>query len=246
MRIALRKSPTVAIVVVYWTSGWTVHAADLVGDKEAVELSDRLLGALGGREVWAAARTVKVELRGVYARQNEPWMEMFWLDLEAPNGRFELKAEDVDRIIAWTSEGGWELADGKLETMPADRHTTEMQYWRCQPFVRLHRLAKRGADTRVAVGDDGRLEVFETRRGELLARFALTRKAEPTKWSAKLGDREIDHVLGPLEALANARFPRWGSSLDGLWRYEHVSVELRAGALPVPLDPSKTQEQPDR
>lgn len=242
MNTALRLILTAATVAVCWTSGRTTRAADLAGDPEAVARAGSLLETLGGREVWAGARTVKVELRGFYARQQEPWLETFWLDLEAPNGRFELKGGDVDRVIAWTSQDGWEIADGTLKTMPPDQHTTEMQYWRCQPLVIFHRLALGGADTRVALGEDGRLEVLDATRGELLARFALNQKAEPLKWSAKLGEREIDHVLGPLEAFADARFPRWGSSLDGVWRYEHVSVELSAKPLSVPLDPPKAQD----
>jgi hypothetical protein len=211
-----RTCCTLALTLAF---GWIAQcssASDLSGDAEALKLVERMLESLGGRQVWAEARSIEVELRGFYARQQEPWNERFWMDLETANGRFELRGKDTDRTIAWTPKGGWELAGGKLEVMPDDRHAFEMEYWKRQPFVMFHRLAV-GGDTRVAMGDNEyRFDVFDSRKGELLAQFAVNLKGEPTKWGTKIDERDIEHVLGPLESFGNLRLPRWGTSLDGV------------------------------
>jgi len=221
-------------------------ADPISGDEEARKLSERMLETLGGRELWSASRTIRVELRGFSAREHRPWKETFWIDLEQPGGWFALRGGDVDRTIAWTAEKGWELSEGSLEIMEEDRHDLELEYWRRQPAVIFHRLARGGGGTRVAIADEGRrLEVFDTASGDLLAGFAVNLEAEPTKWIAKLGDREFDQILGPLSDFGEVRFPRWGADLMGRWRYEHLFVALLPSPIPVSLEPPESMKDPE-
>lgn len=207
-------------------------------DSTAPHTSARLLEALGGRPAWAEARSIRVVLRGYYAREHRPWTETFWLDLEAPRGRFELRDGDVDRTIAWTPNGGWEERDGTVEPMPEARHAVEMAYWRRQPFVLFHQLAQGKVDLRLAAGDDdSTLRAIDLATGETLARFAVNLAGEPTKWLARIGDHEIEHLLGPLEPYGQIRFPRWGGSVDGVWRFDHISIELGSAPFDAPLQP---------
>lgn len=209
-------------------------AAGLTGDPQAVALAERMLETIGGRELWASARTIEVKLRGYYAREHEPWIETFWMDLENPNGRFELRGGDVDRTIAWTPKTAWEFANGAVETFDQDRHAFELEYWKRQAVVVFHRLAK-GEGTRVANGDNEfRFDVFDAGSDELLAQFAVNMKGEPTKWGTRIGEREFEHVLGPLESYGKLRLPRWGGTLSAVWRYEHQHIALS----PDPIDAS--------
>jgi hypothetical protein len=206
-----------------------------------------MLEALGGSRPWAEARTIEVELRGFYAREHRPWTEAFWMGLEMARGRFELRGGDLDRTIAWTPEGGWEESRGRVEVMPEERHDLEMAYWRCQPVVLFHRLAQGAAEARTGPGDDENVfEVVDPASGEILAKLSVDLRGEPTRWAAKIGKRELEHLLGPLESFGEIRFPKWGGSVDGIWRYEHLSVKLSPLPLGVSLDPphaSESQEQ---
>jgi hypothetical protein len=219
------------------TVNMAAGATPLQGDEAAVLLAERMLETLGGRDMWAQARSIKVELRGWYAREQEPWDEVYWMSLEVPRGRFELSGETTDRVVAWTPDGGWQTDSGELTTMPDDEHSFELAYWRLQPAVVFHRLAVGGPATRVAPGDNEyRFDVFETESGELVAQFAVNRKGEPIKWGASIGEREFEHVFGPLASFGDLRMPRWGATLAGIWRYEHSAVELSRKPVSVSLE----------
>jgi len=213
-------------------------ASDAAADEAARQLATRLLEALGGRGVWATARSMRVELRGFYAREHRPWTETYWMDLEAPRGRFELRGGDADRTIAWTPENGWEEKDGVVELMSGARHDLEMGYWRRQPAVLLHQLAQGKVELRTVDGGDGVVvQAIDLASGDPIARFALNLESEPTKWMTQIGEREIDHFLGPLAAYGRIRFPKWGGSVDGVWRYEHRTIELSDAPFDARVDP---------
>jgi hypothetical protein len=218
--------------------GFAPRTEVMQSDEEALALAERMLETLGGKTVWSQARTIKIELRGYYAREQEPWDETYWMSLEAPSGRFELKSATVDRVIAWTREGGWELDGGELEQLSEERHNLELEYWRRQPVVIFHRLAKGSPATRVTMGsDESRFDVADAESGELLAQFAVNMKGEPIKWSSSIGDREFEHVFGPLTEFDGFRLPSWGATIAGVWRYEHVAASLSQSDPPVSFEP---------
>jgi hypothetical protein len=215
-----------------------VSAEPLRGDKDAIALAERMLETLGGRAAWADGRSISVELTGYYAREQESWHETFWMDLEVPQGRFELKGGAVDRVIAWTPDGGWELDSGELETIDSDRHAFEIEYWKRQPVVIFHRLARGVPATRVEKGDNEyRFDVFDAESGTLLAQFAVNMKGEPIKWGSAIGEREFEHFFGPLQSYRELKMPRWGGSISAVWRYEHIDVTLTSSPPDVSFEP---------
>lgn len=207
-------------------------------DDDAPSIAARLLETLGGAPAWAAARSIRVELRGYYAREHRPWTETYWMDLEAARGRFELRGGDADRTIAWTPEGGWEEKDGAVEPMSGARHDLEMAYWRRQPAVLFRRLAQGEIEIRAAEGtDETAVEAVDLASAEVLARFVLNLESEPTKWRARIGEHEIDHLLGPLATYGRIHFPAWGGSVDGIWRYDHLTIELSDSPFDASVEP---------
>jgi len=218
--------------------GFAAGAQTLQGDAEAIALANRMLETLGGSGVWAQARTIRIELRGYYAREQEPWYETYWMDLELPSGRFELEGATVDRVIAWTPEGGWELEDGEVESLSEDRHNLELEYWRRQPVVLFHRLARGTPATRVTRGDDeSSFDVRDGESGELLARFVVNMRGEPIRWSASIGQTAYEHVFGPLRDFDGLRLFSWGATTSGTWRYEHSAASLSSTPPPVSMEP---------
>jgi len=141
-------------------------------------------------------------------------------------------------VIAWTPEGGWERDGEAIERLDEDRHRFELEYWRRQPVVIFRRLALGMPPTRIRPGDaEGRFDVLDAGTGELIAQFAVNASGEPIKWGASIGDREFEHVFGPLKAYGDLRLPAWGATTAGIWRYEHESAALSAEPLPVSLEP---------
>ncbi len=121
-----RTLSVASVLLVAFGSAFAARTEVVQSDEEAVALADRMLETLGGKTVWSQAHTIKIALRGYYAREQESWDETYWMNLEAPNSRFELEGATVDRVIAWTQEGGWELSDGELEYLSEQRHDLEL------------------------------------------------------------------------------------------------------------------------
>jgi hypothetical protein len=224
---------SISVLVMTIACALPALADSLTGNPDAVALAEQMLETLGGKTAWTEARMVTVELRGYYAREQEPWYETYWMELEDPRGRFELRGE-TDRVIAWTPDGGWELSNGTAEAMDSTRHAFELEYWKHQPVVVFHRLAKGVPATRVEMGtNEYRFDVFDAESDALLAQFAVNMKGEPIKWGATIGEQEFEQVFGPLGEFTNVSMPKWGATITGVWRYEHVSISLAKTPPPV-------------
>jgi len=232
------KLTITSIILFIIFTGFTNDINKLKGDQNAVKLVERMLETIGGKETWKNARVIRTELRGYYAREQEPWYEIFWMDLESPNGRFVLDRPDSRQVITWTSESGWDFSNNKLAEMDSARFAFELEYWKRQPVVIFHRLAVNKPSTRVEMGsNEFRFDVFDNESGELLAQFAVNMKGEPIKWGSSIGEREFEHIFGPLEEFNNIRMPGWGATISGIWRYEHKSITLMKDTPNVLFDP---------
>jgi hypothetical protein len=204
--------------------------AQLQGDEEAVSLVRRMLQTLGAQEVWQQGRTINIQLRGHYAKEQEPWVETFWIDLEEPRGRYEIKSQSSERVIAWTAAGGWEFKDGKLEPYSEARFDLEKKYWAREPNVIFHRLAKGVPATRVVLDTTDanlqRITVIDAVKSDTLCWLAVNLKSEPVKWSTIINNDTFEHVFGPLADFGGIRLPKWGATIGAVWRYEHVTASL--------------------
>ncbi len=208
-------------------TGAATPTNDLIGDKQAIALVNSLLESIGGKENWKNASYIKVELTGYYAREKNPWEELYWMDLRKPQGKFILKRANKVQTIAWTELWGWDEDNGVVHPMDSARHAFELAYWEIQPLVLFRRLAAGFPKTRVEMGDNKyRFDVFDVKSERLLAQFAVNEKGEPIKWGGKIGDREFEHIFGPLESFNSIAFPKWGANLSGVWRYEHKSIRI--------------------
>jgi hypothetical protein len=204
--------------------------AGLDGGPRAVAAAERLLAGLGGREAWARARTVAVELRGYYAPDSLPWVERYWIDLVVPRGRYEIRTGRAERVIAWTAAGGWESRDGVVEGQSPERHKLEQAYWTSELTVVFRRLAAGTPRTTVTLDSTSAglwtLTLRDAASRDSVAQFTLNAAGEPIRWSARINDEPFDRILGPLADYERVRVPKWGATPSGEWRYEHLRVTL--------------------
>ena len=210
----------------------------LEGDEKAIALVNKMLHAIGGVNVWQEAKSIKVELVGYFAKEQDPWNETFWIDLTSARGRFIIKSKTKDQVIAWTPDGGWNMSDGVVVAQDSARHSLEMEYWKRQSVVVFHRLATGVPKTKVKMGDNEyRFDVFDAKNNQFIAQFTVNKKGEPIKWSTKIGEHELEHVFGPLKKFKNVSLPLWGATSSGMWRYQHKSISLSNSLPPVSYDP---------
>lgn len=211
--------------------------AQLTGDSVAIRHAERMLGALGGRDAWARARTIAIELRGHFGSDSNPWAERYWIDLEAPRGRYQIRAGGSERIIVWTTEGGWESRDGAVESQSADRHALEQAYWAAELTVVFRRLAAARPATRLQRDTTAAglsvITLLVPASADTIARLTLDAGGRPVHWAAPIRGRTFQRILGPLADYGGLRLPRWGATPDGLWRYEHLTASLITEPPPV-------------
>jgi hypothetical protein len=236
-----KLAPLGALAAVAVSTTPSSATAQLSGDEEASALVQRMLETLGGRDTWAQARTIYIELRGYYAPEPEPWVERYWIDLEVPRGRYEIRSGESERVIAWTTAGGWESRDGVVEPQSEERHALEQAYWARELTVVIRRLAAGVPASRLELDSISNglrtITVIDARSGEPLSQLTLTPTAEPVRWSATINEDTHERVLGPLEEYDGVRIPRWGATPSGIWRYEHLAASLSSEPPPVSFEP---------
>jgi CubicO group peptidase (beta-lactamase class C family) len=86
---------TLSILMTVTAGATAAQAEEFLDDERAVTSAARMLDTLGCRAAWARARTIRTELQGHHSRGQEPWDETFWMDLEAPRGRFDRIEQSV-------------------------------------------------------------------------------------------------------------------------------------------------------
>jgi hypothetical protein len=209
----------------------------LNGTPEALTAVDRLLEQLGGRAVWAGARTLHVRERAWHPRYGGPIEADFWRDLERPAYHSRLTGPGLDRVTAWDAQGGWHLREGQLSRMSGEELMTEISGWRQEPYRIYHRLALRDAELAVDLADGGRLVVLDRER-RTLCWFVLDASGAPLKWGNVFGGRVSEHTYGPLVSFGSFRMPAWGTSADASWRFEYVTIEGSEEPLRLPTPPT--------
>lgn len=214
---------------------------DLEGDADAVAAAWRLLDAAGGREAWAAARTMYAREQAYPPAIDGPVDVHIFRDLEAPSVYTEIRATGLTLRTMRTRTRGWRARNGEVTTLTVEDLAVETEGWRQEPYVFYHRLATGGAGLKVALKGDDRLEVFDIEAGRTLCWFVLTPAGAPLKWGNIFDGEVNEHTYGPLTDLGEANLPKWGVSGDGSWRFEYVAVSFS----PEPLawrDPPDDQD----
>lgn len=209
----------------------------MAGAPEALAATDRLLEQLGGREVWARARSLHIRERVYHPRYGGPIQVDIWRDLERPAYHSRIIGPGFERVMAWDGRTGWRVRDGRMTPMSGEEVTTEVSGWRQEPYRVYRQLARRDPDLRVALADSTRLVVLD-RDGRTLCWFLLDAKGAPLKWGNVFDGRINEHTYGPLVSFGSFRMPAWGTSADASWRFEYVEVTATDDALRVPPPPS--------
>jgi hypothetical protein len=115
--------------------------------------------------------------------------------------------------------------------VPASFVEQERRCWHTNVF-RIHRLARADPSLGVRLLAPDRLAVVED-GVRLIAWFKLNMASEPVLFGTEADAPGT--LFGPLSAhVGGACFPRWGSALDGSWRYEVLVAEFmtRPQAMP--------------
>jgi hypothetical protein len=210
-------------------------AAQVRGDSAASAAVERMLAALGGREVWALSRTLVLEYHGwVVTPRAAADTEVAWRDLREPNQRIEHRAGGAWRASAFTPRGGWRHRGGVVQPMSELAHRTALSFWPRDFYTLLRRFAVNDPDLFVTMLPPIRVVVSSVAQGEL-GWFEIASDGAIVRWGTLDEGEALEYVYGPMQSFGRVRFPAWGASLDGRWRFAYGRVELSADPVPDSL-----------
>jgi hypothetical protein len=135
-----------------------------------------LLAAMGGRELWAAAKGARVTATHHDTSVRLPFKNVIWNDFAASRHRVEASNEEINSAFLWQKNGeSWIKRTGAKPRPMTEQEATDQARWHeSNPYRTLHRLAARDAELAVKLIEPDRLAVFR-KDGVRLCWFRLSR-----------------------------------------------------------------------
>jgi hypothetical protein len=225
--IALPASPAAPAAPVPTSSATPTAAAP---ETAAVRL-DRLFTAIGGRDAWARVKFVHVAATHHDFSLPDPFANRIWNDFTAPRVRFAATIAGEERLRVIADGGGFRVRDGHTHPLTAEQLAAEHTWWETNLYRTFHRLAVADPALSVRAVGEHRLEIFRA-DGSRLNWLLLNRRGEPIRFAP--GASEQAGIFGPLvDGPGGIRYPRWGTSHDGAFRYEITRFETAAHVPPT-------------
>lgn len=235
----VNRGGTGLLLAVALLGGSEGSEAQLRGDTEAVAAVARMIEALGGAELWVAARTLELDYRARSKSVEGVVVERAWRDLTRPEQRIEIEHSEAEFAVVATETNGWRIEDGRATEWDRDAVARHRIFWPKDFYTLLRRLAVGDPDLWVEqFGEDEPVIVFSESMGEL-GWWDIADDGDIERWGTVDQGEPLAYVYGPIRDFGDGlRLPAWGASLDGSWRFEYTRAALRAtGIDPLQLTP---------
>jgi hypothetical protein len=181
----------------------------------------RLLEAMGGRAAWSDVRFVRVTaIHSPPLRAAGDYLNRISNDLTAGRVLFEARNGGFERSRAMLPKGGWRSDEGAVRALTDAEWNEDRAWWSSNIYRTLHRLAANDPALTARLAEDGALEIVEA--GALLNAFRLGADGAPYMFRAGNGAWT---AFGPLASTGKLRYPKWGVSATGTFRYEIAMFE---------------------
>ncbi|MBT4160894.1 MAG: hypothetical protein HOC70_17075 [Gammaproteobacteria bacterium] len=211
----------VGLVLLALSAG--LHAGGLDGDAKALERVEAMLVTIGGREVWAKARSLYTVERARHPAYGDGIEASFWRNLEEPGEYAHLIHTELDVNYGWNTEGGWISRNGELRDFTKDEMTERRFYWDREVYTLYHQLAKGERKLTVRSVEPNGFYVLDD-KGEKIGIFRLTADGDLYLWEQIGGDDPVAYVYGPHKDFGRVSFPDWGTATDGGWGFYYIQV----------------------
>lgn len=219
----------------------------LRGDAEATARIEKMLARMGGRERWADGKSIYIRYRQTHSgRRAGDGGERGWRDVSKPGERLELWRTDYEgRSQNWghafNERTGWERQPEGLRDYSAEEMQRITTFWRRDFYTMFHRMAAGDPALTYRFTAPNRIDVSEG--GKDIGWWDIDRGGTLMRWGATDDDEsgQLSYVYGPFKKYGDIAFPAWGSSSDGLFRFEYLEFLLSPQPLPdaVFLNPSQ-------
>lgn len=194
-------------------------------DAAAAALIDRMMQAMGGRDVWARATSLYVVEEAHSLSTGGPVRTVFYRDLERPRIRWETTGTDGTRVTAITADGGWQRTGTTVSRLPPARVASFTTLWPRLVYTLYHRFA--GGDPRLTVIMDGERRMTIRDDGSVIGWIEFDHGAHVVRWTA-MADGQVmpgeEWIYGPPRAFGPISMPTWGTRVDGSYRFAYLEV----------------------
>ena len=199
---------------------------NLIGDSTAVALVENMIYEMGGKSLWKRSRHLYIEQHGWFTKPSGAAVEKTWRDLKEPNRRMYISRRFKETTHVFTPEYSWIKRDGDLEYLSKDQHASFIRGWPNGSYNMLSRFAQGDQNIVLKYEAPYKVIVFD-KSGKELSYYEINDQGHMMKWGTNHPSGVVvEYVYGPPKDFGNIKFPAWGTSVDGYWRYNYVSVIL--------------------
>lgn len=218
------KSVLAALCLLAFSASPSSSLADDKPQSSAETAVDRLLGAVGGRDAWAALTGTVNDSQQNRAAEPTVVRAVITMDFAKPRFRIDTRGEGFSTVRVIDGERSWrQTREGVVEDVPDDLYEADMRWYGGHVYRSIHRMAKRDPALAYRLADDGRLEVVEN--GVRMIWFRLDARGEPYAFGA--WEDDAGSLSGPWEfSEGEIRHPIWVSNSTGSWRASVKSLTL--------------------
>ncbi len=210
------------IVLLLLASSLT-SAGGLDGEPRALARIDTMLASMGGRELWANARSVFTMERARHPKYGDGIIASFWRDLEQPGEYGRYAHRKLDLTYIWNEKTGWVQRNGELRDYSEAELEERHYYWSREIYILFHQLAAGTRKLTVkSFGDDG-FSLFDE-AGDRIGDFRLTPEGDLYMWQQFGGEAPVTYIYGPHKDFGELSFPDWGTATDGSWGFYYLQV----------------------
>ena len=205
---------------------------------DADVLAERLLNAVGGAEIWKSRRFVHTYALNHHPQARLPYTQEGWIDLDEPRHRIELCSYDMQRVRAFTQEGGWGRSEGRSYEFDEERMVNELRGWRARIYRKLRLIATRAHALELEI--DGQY-LHVTHDDEYLGWIEVD---ADTGAPVSIGNDRSEMTgtrFGPLAQFGEVAWVTTGRQSGG-WNFETISFELLDADAPIRFAPAPADD----
>lgn len=183
---------------------------------------ERLLEAVGGRDVWAEATGFTMS-EILFTDQRElPVYRQYWVDFDSPRILEHAHGRGLEQRNGLNGESGWTVRNGELSTWDAEQIAGWRSFWPGIPTRVFHLLASDDPSVEAVLADDI-LDIFVD--GEWVVWIAMDPEGTPVAYGRE--NRHTDtHFLGRSLDYGNVRLWSEATEPGGDWRVVMLDYEL--------------------
>ena len=210
-----------------------LSTAASVQAETANQMGKRLLAAMGGAEAWKDVQVVHNTAVNHHPQARLPYIQEYWYFTQMPKHVVKINNHDMNRMRAYTEEGGWSYYQGQAHPFSEERLENEIQSWHRSLYRKFYLMATQSPELRLEIGIENRLEFFDGE--QFIGWMIVGDDGAPTRHG---GTSTMDAYtnFSALTKFDEVFWPSNGQDDSG-WRFEMLNFQVLKQAPDISMEP---------